>query len=191
VLGRFLQEDPIQFEGGDINFYTYVTNAPLNFSDPLGLTTMKGPPHTPDENTFTYGEIRGWVNSPNVTQGQIANAKASIGAACGRGEDCTSDGGGPTAKGPDASAWNKIKNATGGTDQSGDGRYMCVGTQQCRIVDKCKTCRNGEAVFVNRTPPLPPSGQVQVGSNSVYFYKDPLRGWCNSQDFRSGCRKCP
>lgn len=33
--GRFLSEDPIGFEGGK-NFYEYVGNAPVSFSDPLG-----------------------------------------------------------------------------------------------------------------------------------------------------------
>jgi RHS repeat-associated protein len=34
--GRFMSEDPIRFDGG-IDFYTYVSNNPTNFNDPLGL----------------------------------------------------------------------------------------------------------------------------------------------------------
>jgi len=34
--GRFLSEDPVQF-GGGINFYAYVANSPINFSDLSGL----------------------------------------------------------------------------------------------------------------------------------------------------------
>jgi RHS repeat-associated protein len=37
-LGRFLSEDPIRFSGQDANLYRYVWNAPLNLSDPYGLS---------------------------------------------------------------------------------------------------------------------------------------------------------
>ena len=35
-VGRFLSEDPIGFRGGDMNFYTYVKNNPVNNIDPDG-----------------------------------------------------------------------------------------------------------------------------------------------------------
>jgi RHS repeat-associated protein len=35
--GRFIQNDPIGFNGGDVNFYAYVRNNPANFIDPYGL----------------------------------------------------------------------------------------------------------------------------------------------------------
>jgi len=34
---RFLSEDPIGFEGGDVNLYAYVRNSPTNSTDPTGL----------------------------------------------------------------------------------------------------------------------------------------------------------
>jgi RHS repeat-associated protein len=37
-IGRFLQPDPIGYDGGDLNLYGYVNNDPLNSFDPLGLT---------------------------------------------------------------------------------------------------------------------------------------------------------
>lgn len=39
--GRFLSEDPVSFNAG-INFYAYVYNSPVQWSDPLGLTACKG-----------------------------------------------------------------------------------------------------------------------------------------------------
>jgi RHS repeat-associated protein len=35
---RFLSVDPIEFEGGDVNLYAYVQNAPINLTDPLGFS---------------------------------------------------------------------------------------------------------------------------------------------------------
>ena len=40
TLGRFLAEDPIKIMGTDLNFYAYVKNRPLNFTDPTGLTVL-------------------------------------------------------------------------------------------------------------------------------------------------------
>ena len=37
ALARFVSEDPIEFEGGDINLYAYVGSSPLSYGDPLGL----------------------------------------------------------------------------------------------------------------------------------------------------------
>ena len=36
VLNRFVSEDPIGFNGGDANLYSYVSNNPLRFTDPEG-----------------------------------------------------------------------------------------------------------------------------------------------------------
>jgi RHS repeat-associated protein len=36
VIGRFISEDPIGFDGGN-NFYAYVENDPIDWTDPLGL----------------------------------------------------------------------------------------------------------------------------------------------------------
>jgi RHS repeat-associated protein len=37
MAGRFISEDPIRLRGGDLNYYRYVRNNPVNFYDPLGL----------------------------------------------------------------------------------------------------------------------------------------------------------
>lgn len=42
ISGRFLNEDPIAYAGGD-NFYPYVDNDPVNFADPRGLCPSPAP----------------------------------------------------------------------------------------------------------------------------------------------------
>jgi RHS repeat-associated protein len=37
--GRFLQEDPIGLQGGDVNFYRYSNNNPVKYIDPSGHTS--------------------------------------------------------------------------------------------------------------------------------------------------------
>ena len=37
IIGRFINEDPLGFAGGDSNLFRYVQNDPVNFVDPLGL----------------------------------------------------------------------------------------------------------------------------------------------------------
>ncbi len=53
AMGRFLQTDPIDFGGGDVNMLRYVSNNPVNTVDPLGLWGINDcwstpfPPHEP------------------------------------------------------------------------------------------------------------------------------------------------
>ena len=39
--GRFLQEDPIGFNSGELNIYNYVWNNPVKWTDPTGLSAME------------------------------------------------------------------------------------------------------------------------------------------------------
>jgi len=36
-VGRFLNEDPLRFGGGDVNLHSYANNNPINLTDPSGL----------------------------------------------------------------------------------------------------------------------------------------------------------
>ena len=55
ISGRFISEDPASLAGGDINFYKYVLNSPVNLVDPLGLLYF-------DLNfTIGFGGWSGWT----------------------------------------------------------------------------------------------------------------------------------
>ena len=41
VIGRFTSEDPLGFDGGDVNLYVYGANNPMLYSDPSGLWTFQ------------------------------------------------------------------------------------------------------------------------------------------------------
>jgi RHS repeat-associated protein len=41
-VGRFISEDPIGFEGGDVNLYVYASNNPILLIDPSGLIEVPG-----------------------------------------------------------------------------------------------------------------------------------------------------
>jgi RHS repeat-associated protein len=178
ITGRFLSEDPIRF-GGGVDFYRYAFNNSVNFEDPFGL----------DANTWTYGEIRSYAIGPPPgyapPQG-LGDAKASIGAVCSLNGICADVDGSRATAVADQAAWRNVT-AAAGTDRSGGGNFMCVGTQNCWFVTKCYQCVNGAPTKVNRTAPLQPSGTVGVGGHTLYFYSDPLRGWCNENDYRLGC----
>jgi hypothetical protein len=47
TVGRFLEEDPIGPESGDMNFYRYCGNSPTNATDPTGLAGAPLPAPTP------------------------------------------------------------------------------------------------------------------------------------------------
>ena len=42
VIGRFISEDPLGFDGGDVNLYVYGANNPVLYSDPTGEIIFSG-----------------------------------------------------------------------------------------------------------------------------------------------------
>jgi len=51
-LGRFIAKDPIGLDAGDVNFYRYVGNNPINSSDPIGMKHLD-----PKSKAHTYRNI--------------------------------------------------------------------------------------------------------------------------------------
>jgi len=57
--GRWTTMDSVRFKGGSTNLFEYVSSDPINFVDPSGLSSLKGPPNTnvpigPNQNRW-YG----------------------------------------------------------------------------------------------------------------------------------------
>ena len=73
ALGRFLQPDSINFNGGDINIYRYVGNNPINGIDSLGL---KYDPF--DENVGTLGTSGGEEIAKDASKALVAGSKVAL-----------------------------------------------------------------------------------------------------------------
>jgi RHS repeat-associated protein len=85
TLGRFVSEDPIDFEGG-INFYSYVENSPLDFVDPLGfirkcitklMLVTAYADHGPGKDRSFYKPRKKGTKPRSVGPGTIAVANSS------------------------------------------------------------------------------------------------------------------
>jgi RHS repeat-associated protein len=69
TLGRFLQPDPIGYEGG-LNVYAYAGDDPINRSDPFGLASA--PCLSVDEPTLAanedarFGAVLGWPRNGEI-----------------------------------------------------------------------------------------------------------------------------
>ena len=189
-LGRWVQRDPIGYKGG-VNLFGYAGSAPVAEVDPPGTTVGNA-------DTYTFGEIGAWaiVSAKNLrAPAGLADAKASVAAVCPmHGGQCAPNDGSAYRDAQDKAAWANIVNANNGQDRSGGGNYMCVGSQGCWFVHSCYKCdcKTGKKVRVERPKRLATSGTVVVHSTrggTLYFYKDPLEGWCNRHDYIHGCKK--
>lgn len=60
--GRFVSEDPIGFEGGDMNLYSYVLDNPLNGTDPEGTQVRSAERNRPGDKEWADGLRRQMAN---------------------------------------------------------------------------------------------------------------------------------
>jgi RHS repeat-associated protein len=183
--GRYERPDPFGETSRGLEtlslLYGYAQHSPLQLLDRLGLQTTNA--------EYAYGEIREYCinrSDRSVPPDGIADAVASVGAACSASPCLSKDG--SHSKGDNRIAWNNIQNATGGVDRTGGGTFMCVGSENCWWVHGCKGCEKNSPKEKDRPTPLAPSGTVTVGGNTVYFYKVPDQGWCSPGEKNSGCK---
>lgn len=97
-VGRFMSEDPIGFQGGDVNNYRYARNQPNVIADPSGLQPIDGVGGSGDNNNNNnfynkekkIGKDQDQLNSEQVENGQKAGQKNHI-ETNGRGKPLVDD----------------------------------------------------------------------------------------------------
>jgi RHS repeat-associated protein len=100
ALGRFMAEDPIGLAGGDVSFYRYVLNDPVNFVDPWGLLTTA--------QNFAIGAAGTTASMASMSSVALAPAAPFIGG--GTAVALTLVAGGT----PSEASWNGLTAALGG-----------------------------------------------------------------------------
>lgn len=98
-VGRFVNKDPIGFEGGDVNLYAYVGNNPVNYNDPEGKW-------------WPVDIIRSWYYVYKV-QNAIDRCRSKYMSECKTDEDEIKFLEGAGSTGYDAYIWNCVIKETG------------------------------------------------------------------------------
>jgi hypothetical protein len=87
TLGRFLQRDPLGFDAGNPDLYSYVFDSPANATDPLGLIVIFSRSGINDPNSSIQGDIIRYIAdrlNPNVTYGGHVGSSLTSGGIAGR-----------------------------------------------------------------------------------------------------------
>jgi RHS repeat-associated protein len=103
--GRFVSRDPIAFAGGDVNLYGYVSNNPIDWTDPYGLFELFGK----EINVNAGGGLQAGVQAILIgLNGSVGGVGGTDGQRCGEATICFS-------LGPGIYAGGGVYGAVGGT----------------------------------------------------------------------------
>jgi uncharacterized protein RhaS with RHS repeats len=72
LLGRFINEDPLGFGGGNDNLYAYVLDDPVNFFDPTGTNALPDPATVAKTARTGWQVIQGGKGAASTTAGELA-----------------------------------------------------------------------------------------------------------------------
>ncbi len=81
VTGRFISQDPLGFDGGDVNLYAYALNNPITFNDPTGEFINLGAAGVGAVIGGAVGAVNALFNNGDVLHG--AAYGAGVGALAG------------------------------------------------------------------------------------------------------------
>ncbi len=76
-IGRFLTEDPLGFGAGDVNFYAYVGNNPINANDPSGKVNAPGAA-IGFFSGLVGGAVTGFAKNESVVEGVIGGGVGGV-----------------------------------------------------------------------------------------------------------------
>ncbi len=127
TLGRFLQPDPIGFDAGDVNWYRYVGNSPIDWVDPDGeIANFAAGAIIGGTAGFFRGVISG-AKSGNSFLGTIA--KGAVGAAAGAIEGLGIATANPVGIGGGLMVGESLNQVGGTLIDILDGKHEATGSQ--------------------------------------------------------------
>jgi RHS repeat-associated protein len=121
VYGRFLQTDPIRFQGGDYNIYRYCGNSPVNYSDPDGLCFNLHPVLNMLNSSSSFSQFKYDPSAGAASGSQVSNSggSSSGGSSSGGSSSGGSSSGGSSSGGSSSGGSSSGGSSSGGSSSGG------------------------------------------------------------------------